>query len=49
MSGTLPNTGLQKVDRLGRNLLEGPIVLNDPFQCGIAVKALEGITAGEYT
>ncbi|MFI7610903.1 recombinase family protein [Nonomuraea terrae] len=40
---------VQEVDRLGRNLLEGFIVLNDLFQRGIAVKALEGIAAGEHT
>jgi hypothetical protein len=37
---------VQEVDRLGRNLLEGLIVLNDPFQRGVAVKVLEGIAAG---
>jgi len=37
---------VQEVDRLGRNLLEGLIVL---FQRGIAVKVLEGIAAGEHT
>lgn len=40
---------VQEVDRLGRNLLEGLIVLNDLFQRGIAVKVLEGIAAGEQT
>jgi hypothetical protein len=40
---------VQEVDRLGRNLLEGLIVLNDLFQRGIAVKVLEGIGAGEHT
>lgn len=40
---------VQEVDRLGRNLLEGLIVLNDLFQQGIAVKVLEGIAAGEHT
>jgi DNA invertase Pin-like site-specific DNA recombinase len=39
---------VQEVDRLGRNLLEGLIVLNDLFQRGIAVKVLEGIAAGEH-
>jgi hypothetical protein len=38
-----------RVDRLGRNLLEGLIVLNDLFQRGVAVKVLEGIAAGEHT
>lgn len=33
---------VQEVDRLGRNLLEGLIVLNDLFQRGFAVKVLEG-------
>jgi DNA invertase Pin-like site-specific DNA recombinase len=39
---------VQEVDRLGRNLLEGLIVLNDLFQRGIAVKVLDGIAAGEH-
>ncbi|MFJ4808475.1 recombinase family protein [Streptomyces longwoodensis] len=38
-----------EVDRLGRNLLEGLIVLNDLFERGVAVKVLEGIAAGEHT
>ncbi|MEU8272224.1 recombinase family protein [Sphaerisporangium sp. NPDC049002] len=38
-----------EVDRLGRNLLDGLIVLNDLFQRGIGVKVLEGIAAGEHT
>jgi DNA invertase Pin-like site-specific DNA recombinase len=42
-------SGSQEVDRLGRNLLEGLIVLNDLFQRGIGVKVLEGIAAGEHT
>src|SRR5699024_9308190 len=40
---------VQEVDRLGRNLLEGLIVLNDLFERGIAVKVLEGIAAGAHT
>ncbi|MFJ3984460.1 recombinase family protein [Streptomyces fungicidicus] len=40
---------VQEVDRLGRNLLEGLIVLNDLFERGIAVKVLEGIASGEHT
>ncbi|WP_306303168.1 recombinase family protein [Actinomadura formosensis] len=40
---------VQEVDRLGCNLLEGLIVLNDLFQQGIGVKVLEGIGAGEHT
>lgn len=40
---------VQEVDRLGRNLLEGLIVLNELFQRGVAVKVLEGIAAGEHT
>ncbi|MDN5698994.1 MAG: recombinase family protein [Kocuria sp.] len=40
---------VQEVDRLGRNLLEGLIVLTDLFERGIAVKVLEGIAAGEHT
>ena len=39
---------VQEVDRLGRNLLEGLIVLNDLFSRDIAVKVLEGIAAGEH-
>ncbi|MFJ7619800.1 recombinase family protein [Rhodococcus erythropolis] len=38
-----------EVDRLGRNLLEGLIVLTDLFERGIGVKVLEGIAAGEHT
>jgi DNA invertase Pin-like site-specific DNA recombinase len=40
---------VQEVDRLGRNLLEGLIVLNDLFQRGVGVKVLEGVAAGEHT
>lgn len=40
---------VQEVDRLGRNLLEGLIVLTDLFERGIAVKVPEGIAAGEHT
>jgi DNA invertase Pin-like site-specific DNA recombinase len=40
--------GVQEVDRLGRNLLEGLLVLNDLFQRGVAVKVLGGIAAGEH-
>lgn len=40
---------VQEVDRLGRNLLEGLIVLNSLFETGIGVKVLEGIAAGEHT
>ena len=40
---------VQEVDRLGRNLLEGLIGLNDLFQRGVAVKVLAGIAAGEHT
>ncbi|WP_461012970.1 recombinase family protein [Streptosporangium sandarakinum] len=40
---------VQEVDRLGRNLLEGLIVLNDLFQQGVGVKVLEGIAVGEHT
>src|SRR5437879_8583451 len=39
---------VQEVDRLGRSLLEGLIVLNDLFQRGVAVEVLEGIAAGEH-
>ncbi|MFF0866250.1 recombinase family protein [Nonomuraea sp. NPDC003560] len=40
---------VQEVDRLGRNLLQGLIVLNDLFQRGVGVKVLEAIAAGEHT
>lgn len=40
---------VQEVDRLGRNLLEGLIVLTDLFERGIAVKVLDGIATGEHT
>ena len=40
---------VQEADRLGRNLLDGLIVLNDLFQRGVAVKILHGIAAGEHT
>lgn len=40
---------VQEVDRLGRNLLEGLIVLSDLFERGIGVKVLDGIAAGEHT
>lgn len=39
---------VHEADRLGRNLLEGLVVLNDLFQRGIAVKILDGIAAGEH-
>jgi DNA invertase Pin-like site-specific DNA recombinase len=39
---------VQEADRLGRNLLEGLIVLTDLFGQGVAVKILEGIAAGEH-
>lgn len=39
---------VQEVDRLGRNLLEGLLVLNDLFERGISVKVLEGIAVGEH-
>ncbi|KIA61347.1 recombinase family protein [Nocardia vulneris] len=40
---------VQEAARLGRNLHEGLIVLNDLFQQGISVKILEGIAVGEHT
>lgn len=40
---------VQEVDRLGRNLLEGLVVLNDLFERGIGVKVLDGIAVGEHT
>lgn len=40
---------VQEVDRLGRNLLEGLVVLNDLFARGRGVRVLEGIAAGEHT
>jgi DNA invertase Pin-like site-specific DNA recombinase len=40
---------VQEADRLGRNLLEGLIMLNELFEQGVAVKILDGIAAGEHT
>lgn len=40
---------VQEVDRFGRNLIDGLIVLEDLFSQGIPVKVLEGIAAGEHT
>lgn len=39
----------QEAGRRGRNLIEGLVVINDSFECGIAVNVLEGIVAGERT
>lgn len=38
-----------EVDRLGRNLLEGLLVLTELFERGVGVKVLDGIAAGEHT
>lgn len=38
-----------EADRLGRNLVEGLVVLSELFERGIAVKVLEGVAAGEHT
>ncbi|MBN9214161.1 MAG: recombinase family protein [Microbacterium sp.] len=40
---------VHEVDRLGRSLLEGLLVLNDLFERGVAVKVLDGVAAGEHT
>lgn len=40
---------VQEVDLLGRNLIEGLVVLTDLFERGIAVKVIEGIAKGEHT
>lgn len=40
---------VQEVDRLGRNLLEGLIVLTDLFERNVSVKVLDGIAAGDHT
>lgn len=40
---------VQEVDRLGRNLLEGLILLTDLFERNVSVKVLEGIAAGDHT
>lgn len=40
---------VQEVDRLGRNLLEGLIMLTDLFERGYSVKVLDGIARGEHT
>lgn len=37
---------VQEVDRLGRSLLDGLLVLNELFERGIVVNVLEGIAAG---
>lgn len=37
-----------EVDRLGRNLPEGHMVLQELFERGVVVKVLEGIAAGEH-
>lgn len=39
---------VQEIDRLGRNMLEGLLVLADLFERGVAVKVLDGIAAGEH-
>jgi len=39
---------VQEVDRLGRNLLDGLIMLSELFADGYAVKVLDGIAAGEH-
>lgn len=38
-----------EVDRLGRNLLEGLLVLTELFERGVGVKVLDGIATGEHT
>lgn len=40
---------VHEVDRLGRNLLEGLVVLTELFERGVGVKVLDGIAAGEHT
>ena len=40
---------VQEVDRLGRNLLEGLLVLTALFERGVGVKVLDGIAVGEHT
>ncbi|WEG08626.1 recombinase family protein [Microbacterium horticulturae] len=40
---------MQEMGGLGRNLLEGLIVLKSLFEQGTAVRVLEGIAAGEHT
>ncbi len=37
-----------EVDRLGRNLLEGLLVLNALFERGTSVKVIEGVASGEH-
>lgn len=39
---------VHEVDRLGRNLPEGLVVLRELFDRGVTVKVLEGIAAGEH-
>ncbi len=40
---------VHEVDRLGRNLLEGLVVLTELFERGVRVKVLDGIATGEHT
>ena len=40
---------VQEVGRLGRNLLEGLLVLSELFERGVTVRILDGIAAGEHT
>ncbi|MFD7602775.1 recombinase family protein [Streptomyces mirabilis] len=40
---------VQEVDRLGRNLLEGLLMLTELFERGVAVKVLDGVAKGEHT
>ncbi|MGW2566839.1 recombinase family protein [Streptomyces sp. NPDC001537] len=40
---------VQEVDRLGRNLLQGLIMLTELFERGVAVRVLDGIAKGDHT
>lgn len=39
---------VQEIDRLGRNMIDGMIMLSELFDDGYPVKVLEGIAAGEH-
>jgi DNA invertase Pin-like site-specific DNA recombinase len=39
---------VQEIDRLGRDMLDGLIMMNDLFQQGITIEVLAGVGAGTY-
>lgn len=40
---------VQEIDRLGRNLFDGLMVLNELFERGVTVRVLDGIGAGDHS